>query len=128
AGIWAVAAIGLAVGGGLYIAATAATVIVLVILVALKPIERWLFARSLTRRFRLRAPRGALGFDDFTRRFPDCAQRITRFVVERDGDPSFDRIEIVVNGLSPDEVERMSKELHRLPEAQGFVEDDEPVV
>lgn len=128
AGIWAVAAIGLAVGGGLYIAAIAATVIVLVILVALKPIERWMFARSLSRRFCLRAPRGTLGFGDFTRRFPDCTQRIARFVVERDDDPSLDRIEIVVNGLSPDEVERMSKELHRLPQAQGFVEDDVPVV
>jgi putative Mg2+ transporter-C (MgtC) family protein len=40
AGIWAVAAIGLAVGAGLYIAALFSTAIMLGILVALKPIER----------------------------------------------------------------------------------------
>jgi putative Mg2+ transporter-C (MgtC) family protein len=40
AGIWAVAAIGLAVGGGLYRAALFATAIILGILVALKPLER----------------------------------------------------------------------------------------
>jgi putative Mg2+ transporter-C (MgtC) family protein len=40
AGIWAVAAIGLAVGGGLYGAALFATAIILGILVALKPLER----------------------------------------------------------------------------------------
>ena len=40
AGIWAVAAIGLAVGAGLYAAALFATAIMLCILVVLKPIER----------------------------------------------------------------------------------------
>ncbi len=50
ASLWAVAAIGLAVGGGLYVAAVATTLICLVILMALKPIERFLvsFPRQLT--------------------------------------------------------------------------------
>ncbi|WP_260924286.1 MgtC/SapB family protein [Novosphingobium sp. 9] len=39
ASIWAVAALGLAAGGGLYFAAGAATIIILVILAGLKPIE-----------------------------------------------------------------------------------------
>src|ERR1700744_2680176 len=39
ASLWTVAAIGLAVGGGLYIAAVAATVLILVILAGLKPLE-----------------------------------------------------------------------------------------
>lgn len=42
ASLWAVAAIGLAVGGGLYLSAITATVICLGILVMLKPIERFL--------------------------------------------------------------------------------------
>lgn len=46
AGLWTVAAIGLAVGGGLYIPATATTVIVFIILAAIKPIERKLFDRN----------------------------------------------------------------------------------
>lgn len=40
AGLWTVAAIGLAVGGGLYLAASAATAIVLLILAVIKPLER----------------------------------------------------------------------------------------
>ncbi len=39
ASIWSVAALGLACGGGLYFAAMAATVIILVILVGIKPLE-----------------------------------------------------------------------------------------
>lgn len=46
AGLWTVAAIGLAVGGGLYLPATIATVIVFIILAAIKPIERRLFNRN----------------------------------------------------------------------------------
>lgn len=45
ASLWVVAAIGLAIGGGLYIAALCATAVVLLILGGLKPIERRLFAR-----------------------------------------------------------------------------------
>lgn len=40
AGLWTVAAIGLAVGAGLYIAATASTVIALLILAVIKPLEK----------------------------------------------------------------------------------------
>ncbi len=47
AGLWTVAAIGLATGGGLYFAAGATTVIALIILWALQPLERY-----YTRRFK----------------------------------------------------------------------------
>jgi putative Mg2+ transporter-C (MgtC) family protein len=46
ASLWAVAGIGLAVGGGLYVPAVATTAIALVILSGLKPLERRLFARK----------------------------------------------------------------------------------
>jgi putative Mg2+ transporter-C (MgtC) family protein len=45
ASLWAVAAIGLAVGGGLYFPAVAATVLILLILLGLKPLERRLVSR-----------------------------------------------------------------------------------
>lgn len=48
ASLWAVAAIGLAAGGGLYIPAIATTVIVLVILVPFKYLEERLFHRPPT--------------------------------------------------------------------------------
>ena len=51
ASLWAVAAIGLAVGGGMYVAAISATVMMLVILAGIKPVERRLYVhrhRSLS--------------------------------------------------------------------------------
>jgi len=46
AGLWTVAAIGLAVGGGLYIPALATTAIAMVILIAFKPVEERFFAKN----------------------------------------------------------------------------------
>ena len=43
ASLWSVAAVGLAIGGGLYVAAISATVIILFILAGLKPLEKWYF-------------------------------------------------------------------------------------
>lgn len=58
AGLWTVAAIGLATGGGMYFAAITATVAVLIILWILKPIERRLFARYRSHTVRIEAVGG----------------------------------------------------------------------
>ncbi|WP_018263372.1 MgtC/SapB family protein [Methylobacterium sp. WSM2598] len=49
ASLWAVAAVGLAVGGGLYVASIATTLIVLIILAGVKPLEEHYQARMQTR-------------------------------------------------------------------------------
>jgi putative Mg2+ transporter-C (MgtC) family protein len=59
AGLWATAAIGLAAGSGLYLAAAMATAVIWLILAALKPLERRLFARRLRGVPRLRLRLGA---------------------------------------------------------------------
>lgn len=43
AALWAVAGIGLAIGGGMYVAGISTTILVLIILALLKPLERMLF-------------------------------------------------------------------------------------
>jgi len=53
ASVWAVAAVGLAAGGGLYLAATAGTMLMLAILAAIKPLEDRLFGRARHRMIRL---------------------------------------------------------------------------
>lgn len=53
ASIWAVAGLGLAVGGGLYIPAIAATLVMLLILFGLRPLEGKLFAHKRTHRLSL---------------------------------------------------------------------------
>lgn len=50
ASLWTVAAIGLGAGTGLYLAAVATTVLVVVILALMKPVEKWIFRRRQTRR------------------------------------------------------------------------------
>jgi putative Mg2+ transporter-C (MgtC) family protein len=46
ASIWSVAAVGLAVGGGLYIAAAGATAIIIAILAGMRPVERRFFQQA----------------------------------------------------------------------------------
>ena len=50
ASLWTVAGVGLAVGGGLYVAAICTTTLVVVILAAVKPLERRLFRRDHVKR------------------------------------------------------------------------------
>src|SRR5690606_30982290 len=53
AGLWTVAAVGLAVGGGMYWAAMAATLITLLILTAIKQVENKFFSNVKDRSIRL---------------------------------------------------------------------------
>ena len=46
ASLWAVAAVGLSIGAGLYLPAVAATVLILIILALLKPLERRYFKKA----------------------------------------------------------------------------------
>jgi putative Mg2+ transporter-C (MgtC) family protein len=60
ASIWTVAAIGLAVGGGLYFAAGVSTVVILGILAGVKPLEEAYRARNQSCRLRIEAVHGAM--------------------------------------------------------------------
>jgi len=60
ASIWTVAAIGLAVGGGLYFAAGVSTVVILVILAGVKPLEELYRARNQSCRLVVETTHGTL--------------------------------------------------------------------
>jgi putative Mg2+ transporter-C (MgtC) family protein len=60
ASIWTVAAIGLAVGGGLYFAASVSTTVIILILAGIKPIEEAYRARNQSCRLKIEAANGAL--------------------------------------------------------------------
>jgi len=55
-GLWTVAGIGLAIGGGMYTAGIATTVIALVVLWVLQPLEKRLFRNNKLRRLRAKFP------------------------------------------------------------------------
>ncbi len=82
ASLWAVAAIGLAAGAGLYVAAVATTAIVLAILAGVKPIEERYRERMQRQNLRLVAERGALTIEDLRDLAGPYASRIRHFVVQ----------------------------------------------
>lgn len=83
ASLWTVAGVGLAVGGGLYVAASAATVIILLILVGVKPLERRFIAAKLRREVRLVASRGTLSIDALSEALGPGSAQIKRFIVQQ---------------------------------------------
>ncbi|NLO28120.1 MAG: MgtC/SapB family protein, partial [Actinobacteria bacterium] len=73
AGLWAVAAIGLAIGSGLYIPGVVATAIVLLILAGLKPLERRLFHKRSMKEFNITVERETFDMRDLESILSDVA-------------------------------------------------------
>jgi putative Mg2+ transporter-C (MgtC) family protein len=100
ASLWTVAAIGLAVGGGLYIAAVVSTAIILIILAGIKPLEEWLQRHSHTHELTIRAEKGAISLDIVSDALGYQARRITRYVSVSDG-AGVDEIRITLKRVPP---------------------------
>ena len=64
AGLWAVAAIGLAIGSGLYVAGAVTTVIALIILAGLRPLERRLFKNRNLKQLNIKVTRDQFNVKD----------------------------------------------------------------
>lgn len=114
ASLWSVAAIGLAVGGGLYIEAVAATVIILIILAGIKPIEAHFQKRHLCHRITLEAKAGALSPEALEAALGGRGGRITRYVA-RPGAAGQEMISVTLTHLSPREVGEAASLLKALP-------------
>jgi putative Mg2+ transporter-C (MgtC) family protein len=115
ASLWTVAAIGLAVGGGLYTEAVAATIIILVILAGIKPLEKWFQNRNQTLNMRLRVERGKMSLDTINDALGFSAARISRYVCMAAPDPGFDEVNITIKRLSRDDMAEVVRKLGALP-------------
>src|ERR1700712_3749847 len=82
ASIWTVAAIGLAVGGGLYLAAGASTVIILIILAGIKPLEEAYRSRNQSAQLKVAVDSGCLTPDLLRETLGLRAAQVKRFLVE----------------------------------------------
>jgi putative Mg2+ transporter-C (MgtC) family protein len=112
ASLWTVAAIGLAIGGGLYTAGIATTVIVLVILAGVKPIERRLFTTRQRRELRVIADRGALNVQTLERSLGPASNRIKRFIVQQPEDTSgIDEVSLALARVSDTEFDAICSRL-----------------
>jgi putative Mg2+ transporter-C (MgtC) family protein len=81
ASVWAVAGLGLAAGAGLYTAAIVATVIILVILAGLKPLEERYRASRTNLELQIKARRGDFSLGLLERALGGRASRVKQVVV-----------------------------------------------
>lgn len=109
ASIWSVAAIGLAVGGGLYFAAGASTAVILLILAGVKPLEEAYRARNQACTIRIGCEKASDITADILRQVLGLrASQIKRFVVES-YDPTTLLVE--VNKVSAEDIRIFSEKL-----------------
>lgn len=126
ASLWSVAAIGLAIGGGLYVPAIAATIIILVILAGLKPLEGKYFAAKVGREFHLTARRGALTLLHVNRALGVRSRLVRQFVVQSHAAPEEkDEITIAFTRLSISDATLVREQLLAIPGVDEVIEADQ---
>lgn len=96
AGIWVTAAIGMAVGVGLYWLSIASTVLILVVLVTIERIEKRLHAGIESRIIRLRVPAIVTDVDDYRRLLADNGITLSDVYVEIDYTEPVTRLNFVI--------------------------------
>jgi putative Mg2+ transporter-C (MgtC) family protein len=125
ASLWSVAAIGLAVGGGMYTASIAATIIILIILAGIKPLERRFITVKQRRQMTLLVDRGALTFDSLHEALGAASPRVKQFVMQQSDDaPECDVVMITLHRVSTTEYAAICERLRQLPCVKEFRQDD----
>jgi len=100
ASVWAVAGVGLAAGAGLYTAAVAATIIVLIILAGLKPLEERFRASRTNLELRIRARREGFSLSVLDRALGGRASRVKQVVVRPADDDGEDDVSLMLTRVS----------------------------
>ena len=117
ASLWTVAAVGLAVGGGLYVAAATTTVLVVIILAGIKPIERRLF---LARRqgpplLTLIIDRRETSLFAIESALEAANLHLQRMLIQHGDSPDEDRLQITVNRTREVSLLSVTEQLRRIP-------------
>jgi putative Mg2+ transporter-C (MgtC) family protein len=100
ASVWAVSAVGLAAGGGLYLAAIGATALILVILTAIRPLEDRIASRNRSRTMTIRGGRdefSATAIESFIRQVD---LELVSVRSRRDDPPSVRRLDITIGRVT----------------------------
>lgn len=115
ASVWAVAGIGLAIGGGLYTASVAATLIILVILAGVKPLEKRFIASRHERQLYVTAQRGALSIDKLHEALGSSSVRVKSFLMRPGHEQDQDEISISISRMTPMQFAAMRTRLSDVP-------------
>lgn len=111
ASIWSVAAIGLAIGGGMYTAALATTGVILVILAGLKPIEERLLQKKRPSRMELTIARGSVGIDAIMQTVARAGLALQDIEIEQTEDGEEERVVLVVQPAPPPQLHATAENL-----------------
>jgi putative Mg2+ transporter-C (MgtC) family protein len=115
ASIWAVAAIGLAVGGGMYLAAIVATVLALVILAVVKPIEWRVFKHRRARQVNLTVDVQEISLSDIKAEIEAADLHLDRLVIRSSDSAEAERVEVfLARGSSEEKLLLLIESLRRL--------------
>lgn len=115
ASLWSVAALGLAVGGGLYIEAAAATIIILVILAGIKPLEKWYQNRSQTMRLRITVDAGQLSLEKLQQILEIRERKISRYFCVPGTESGAEEVTVAVKRVPTADMTEVIRRLSELP-------------
>jgi putative Mg2+ transporter-C (MgtC) family protein len=117
ASLWTVAAVGLAVGGGLYVAAITATGLIVLILAGLKPIERRLFLarRQGTPLLILVIDRRETSLLAIELALEAANLQMQQMLIQHGDSPDEERIQITMHRARSLSVISVTEQLRRLP-------------
>jgi len=114
ASVWAVAAIGLAVGGGMYLAAIVATVLALVILAVVKPIEWRIFRHRRARQVSLTVDVQEISLSEIKAKIEAANLRLDRLVIRAGDSTEAERVEVfLARGSSEEKLLLLMESLRR---------------
>jgi putative Mg2+ transporter-C (MgtC) family protein len=114
ASIWTVAAIGLAVGGGLYLAAAASTIIILIILAGIKPLEEAYRSRNQSCQLKVEVDNGSLTPDLLRETLGLRPSQVKRFLVENRNPEGADELVILLSKVSSQDIASFPQKLKEL--------------
>lgn len=114
ASLWTVAAVGLAVGGGLYLSALFTTLLIVVILAGIKPLERRFFQKQRPHSLQLIVERNT-PLTDIESAIETSNARLKSILVQPGGAPQEHRIKIVLSRVRPEDMMSLIEKLSSLP-------------
>jgi putative Mg2+ transporter-C (MgtC) family protein len=120
ASIWAVAAVGLAAGSGLYLAAVVTTAMILIILAGVKPLEDYYRSRRSTLKLWLEAPRGAITVGVLSEALGGGAALVQQLVVHPGETPDVDVVTLTLTRVPAKQADALCAKLEKLPGVRGL--------
>src|ERR1700735_2810658 len=112
--IWTVAAVGLAVGGGLYLAAGASTVIILIILAGIKPLEEAYRSRNQSCQLKIEVDNRSLTPEVLKEALGLRTSQIKRFLVENRNHNGTDQLLVLLSKVSSQDIAAYPEKLKEL--------------